>query len=139
VIGSLTTDSAGYTARYSLKKVNGKEADKHYTRVNPKTGEIFRAPPEFIRMSLKDGGIAGRWFDEFSSDLYPDDFVVQKGKKLRVPRFYDNRLDPALLVEIKAERRKRARNFKANNTPERLRVRELVKESQIKNLTRAKI
>lgn len=135
-IGAVTLESAGYVARYSLKKVTGQLAADHYTRLDLRTGEIIQLRPEFIRMSLRPG-IGSRWLEQFKSDVYPDDFVVQKGKKLRVPRFYDGRLPADELVAVKAARKLRARSHAKNNTPTRLLVREEVVRSKIKTLKRS--
>lgn len=135
-IGAVTLQSAGYVARYSMKKITGDRAAAHYKRVNTSTGEIYSLQPEFLLMSLKPG-IGQKWFDEFSSDLYPDDFVVYKGKKMRVPRFYDGKHDQGELAALKKSRRARALTHWQNNTAERLAVREEVKLSQIKTLTRS--
>lgn len=40
-IGTVTTESAGYVARYVLKKVTGQEAEGAYTRVHPFLVKLF--------------------------------------------------------------------------------------------------
>lgn len=105
-IGELTFQSAAYVARYVLKKVTGDFADDHYTRVNEFTGEIIKLRPEFNRMSLKPG-IGSDWYDKFSGDVHKHDYAVINGKKMRVPRYYDNRLklyDIDQYEELKAKR-----------------------------------
>ena len=42
-------------------------------------------------MSLKPA-IGKRWFDTYKTDCYPSDFITQKGRKLRVPKYYDTLL-----------------------------------------------
>jgi len=137
-IGAVTFESAAYVARYIMKKVNGDASEEHYRRVDPLTGEIFNAKPEYITMSRRPG-IAARWFENYRSDVYPDDFVVVRGRPCRPPRFYDNRLkqvDPALFEEVLYERYKNAENYIDNNTPERLQIREAVQEARLKRLVR---
>lgn len=105
-IGELTFQSAAYVARYVMKKVTGDFADDHYTRVNENTGEIIKLVPEFNRMSLKPG-IGSDWYDKYSGDVHKHDFAVVNGKKMRVPRYYDNRLklyDIDQYEELKAKR-----------------------------------
>lgn len=41
--GTMTAQSAGYCARYSLKKVTGAMAESHYTFIDRDTGEVRRA------------------------------------------------------------------------------------------------
>lgn len=137
-IGALTFETAAYTARYIMKKVTGENAIHHYETVDSASGEIIQRQPEYITMSLKPG-IGGDWFDKFSSDLYPSDFVVIRGQRQGVPKFYDRKVerdDPALLQRIKRKRIRSASKHKADQTPERLAVRQEVKLSQIKTLSR---
>lgn len=123
--GSVTAQSAGYCARYALKKINGKEAVDHYQRPHPLTGEIFTVIPEFARMSLKPG-IGALWADQYRSDCFPSGYVIIDGEKRPVPRYYVDRAqltDRELLRRLqtaKAARRKHA----ADNTPARLEARE---------------
>lgn len=104
-VGTLTPDSAGYVARYVQKKVTGKCADAHYQ------GKI----PEFALMSRggRSGhGIAYDWFQEYSTDVYPKDFVTIKGRRERPPRYYDSLYessDPDIMLSIKANRAEYAR------------------------------
>ena len=60
LIGSVTFESAAYVARYCLKKITGKNADKAYERLDPQTGEIYQITPEFFQPSLKPA-IGLRW------------------------------------------------------------------------------
>ena len=135
LIGAVTLQSAGYVARYSMKKITGPLAETHYSFVDRRTGELLRRPPEFIQMSLKPG-IGKGWLDQFKSDVYPDDFVVHKGKELRVPKFYDKQIPEAELAVYKDRRKKRLLKHRSNNTPARLAVREEVKRAKISTLKR---
>lgn len=112
-IGSVTLQSAGYVARYCVKKVNGAAAAEHYQGRRP----------EFMTCSK---GIGQRWFDSYASDVFPDDFVVMSGKRMRVPRYYDKQLPEDELELVKQRRLERALKHQDNNTPERLAVRETV-------------
>lgn len=132
-IGAVTSQSINYVARYILKKVNGAASEDHYYRVHPITGELCKVNPEFITMSNKPG-IGSSWFDRFSSDAFPSDFVVIDGVKRPVPRYYMKRLiatqgdekGTAPSDRVQAKRLQRAANprSKSNNTPDRLAVRE---------------
>jgi DNA-binding winged helix-turn-helix (wHTH) protein len=132
-IGEVTTQSAGYVARYALKKVTGSAAREHYTRVHAITGEILRVRPEFIVMSTRPG-IGYKFTEDFERDAFPKDFVVVDGRKRPVPAYHfrkfkqkedSNQLLTASDV-IKSKRKRRALAHSANNTPERLSVREEV-------------
>lgn len=137
-IGAVNFETAAYTARYILKKVTGAAAQAHYSSVDPSTGEITNRQPEYITMSLKPA-IGQGWFDRFASDVYPDDFVVVRGKTIRPPRFYDRKfaeLNPGEAEKIKYRRIRNGAQHKSDNTPERLAVKQQVKLAQIKSLSR---
>lgn len=135
-IGHVTPDSAGYVARYTLKKINGERALAHYLRPHPVTGEIFRVIPEFALMSRRPG-IGGKWFNKYASDTFPRDYCVIDGIKLPVPDFYKKRLSEkeALVVSAKRKLGSFDPRRKADATPSRLAVRE---EAQIIRQTRLK-
>ena len=129
--GALTLESAAYVARYVMKKITGKQSDKHYSHVDLDTGELIKRTPEFNKMSLKPG-IGADWFNQFKDDVYPNDYVVINGKKLRTPKYFDKlleKLDSELLEEIKSSRLGAVSKHLPNNTPERLRVRLKVAEA----------
>lgn len=90
-IGSVTFQSAGYCARYIMKKRNGDDNDHLYRIVDDDTGQVFIRRREFCKMSTRPG-IASGWFDKFSSDVYPLDAVILPGgRKVKPPRFYDKK------------------------------------------------
>lgn len=141
-IGELTKDSAGYVARYTLKKLTG---DRYFalSSLDFSTGEINELQNVYATMSRggKHGkGIGHQWIKEFTTDVYPDDFVIMPdGKQQRVPRFYDKYLEQThteFYESIKKERKKRSKKYVADNTPERLSVREEVKKAKINKLVR---
>jgi len=137
-VGNVTFESAAYVARYVTKKVSGEAAERHYERVIPETGEVISVLPEYVTMSLKPG-IGAAWFDRFSSDVYPSDEVVVRGRAMKPPKYFDRLLErsnPSLLEQLKLRRISDAVPFKADSTPERLRVRETVKQAQFSMLKR---
>lgn len=124
-IGDVTHQSAGYVARYCLKKVNGPAADAHYRSINPITGELVQLRPEFICMSNRPG-IGSAWYDQYSADAFPSDFLVVDGQKVPVPRYYAKKLkevDDQMEIEVKAARLLHAEANSVDNTPERLETR----------------
>jgi hypothetical protein len=135
-IGDVTFESAAYVARYIMKKINGDMQDNHY--VHHSTGEILK--PEYTTMSRRPG-IARDFYDKYQHDIYPHDFVVFNGKKMRPPRYYDGILKterPYTFDDIKFKREENANKHIDNNTPERLNVREQVQVESLKLLTRNK-
>jgi hypothetical protein len=140
-VGDVTMKSAGYVARYVMKKVNGDAAKHHYyAGHDDETGECLWAPAEFNRMSLKPG-IGQAFFDKYYEDIYPEGKVVlEGGKKVKPPRFYDLKykaLYPDKFEEVQQARILKALEHRADNTPERLAVKEEVLKARVKNLVRS--
>jgi len=136
--GAVTFQSAAYVARYIMKKINGEKAETHYETSDPITGQIFKRLPEFNSMS-KAGGIGKNWYNAYKTDVYPDDFVIIRGKKFRTPKFYDRQFeldDPDAFEIIRKRRVKNAKRHDANNTPDRLRVRETIQKAKTQRLKR---
>ncbi|UIB81481.1 replication initiator protein [Flyfo microvirus Tbat2_160] len=135
---AVTFDSAAYVARYCTKKITGPAAFYHYTHFDA-DGEITRELlPEYTTMSRRPG-IGKPWLEKYMTDVYPDDFVVVRGKKLKPPKYYDNLLqdhDPFLVDEIKERRETRGRLNSKHTTPERLLVRETIQNLKIQTLKR---
>lgn len=133
-LGDVTPESAGYIARYVLKKINGDAAQEHYKRVDPETGEVSVVAPEFSHMSLKPG-VGATWFDRFHADVFPHDRVVVQGKVGKPPRFYDlryKRLARQAFESLKDERSTAAGLKHSENSPERLAVREQVQSARLR-------
>jgi len=130
-IGSVTFKSAGYVARYILKKQ--KELDQD-------TGELpyHNRKPPYTNMSLKPA-IGKTYYETYKSDFFPHDYAVMPdGRECPVPNYYRRLLqddDPDLYEQLKAIRVEKAKD-NPNNTPDRLIVRESVKQSKIKRLER---
>lgn len=129
-IGNVTYNSAAYVARYILKKINGKSAEDHYDKRIPEYNNMSRMP-----------GIAHDWFEKFKSDVFPCDYVVLSGKKVKIkpPRYYDNLYEltnPDDLVSIKELRKSKAKEHSDNNTPDRLKDREECQKARLKTCKR---
>lgn len=82
IIGEVTFESIAYVTRYALKKCTGN------------TKGVYKAlgiEPEFSHMS-RNPAIGKRWYEKYSSDLYPHDRATTlHGVKLSVPRYYNNK------------------------------------------------
>lgn len=131
-IGELEWKSAGYVARYVLKKVNGKAAEQHYERVDDVTGEIYYLPPEFAHMSLKPG-IGATWFARYKSEVSVHNRVVMNGIKMAPPKYYRDLLresnpDEAEYVDYLNSQ---CSGDPADRTYERMRVRETVTKARL--------
>lgn len=124
-IGAVTFESAAYVARYITKKVTGEKADAHYQG----------RKPEYVTMSRRPG-IGSDWYDQYPDDFKSIDTAVIDGKRVRLPKFYDEKLEDKELLRVKAKRRQQAAKHEANNTLSRQYVREQVKLSQFKQLKR---
>lgn len=134
-VGELTFQSAAYVARYSLKKVNGRDAQGHYEFVDS-DGVVHDRVPEFARMSLKPG-IGGLWLDRFLPDIL-DGSVVVDGRKVSLPRYFAQRVkgfDPLRWDALSFDRQA-AVNLD-DQTPDRLSVREQVANARVKILKRS--
>lgn len=137
-IGSLTFETAAYTARYIMKKVTGYQSFEHYEGFDTYTGEVIMRKPEFNKMSLKPG-IAADWFKQFKSDVYPHDYVVVKGKKIKPPKYYDRLFEkenPFEWDEVLYNRHVSASLHSDDQTPERLAVKEEVQLARLSKLKR---
>ena len=126
------------------KKINGPMAKEHYKRYDPTTGEIYWITPEFNLMSRggrKGKGIAATWLETYKDDVYPHDYVIMNGQKLKPPRYYDNQLaasDQIGAILMKLEREFSARSQRADNTPKRLAAKEKVAQAKL-NLGKRKL
>jgi hypothetical protein len=137
-IGDVNFESAAYVARYIMKKVTGNNAKQHYTETDQETGEITTRKPEFNKMSLKPG-IGYDWYKQYKNDVYPHDYVIIKGKKVKPPKFYDKKYKSDYPYEFDEILYKREINGKLNsedNTLERLIVKEIVQEAKLQKLKR---
>lgn len=141
-IGDVTFESAGYVARYCMKKVTGPGAEDHYKRVDIRTGEIVDCVPEFTRMSLKPG-IGLDWLRLYRSDVYRGDgnaYVVVNGMKCKPPRYYDEYVSgSSAFNDVEYVREMDALSRRHDSTPERLAVRESVARARLSFKQRDKI
>lgn len=139
-VGDLTFESAAYTARYVMKKINGQQKQKHYEKINIETGEIIKIEPEYNEMS-RATGIGKKWIEKYKSDVYdalPGQVIV-RGKQSNAPRYYDKQLkltDPAKYEIILQTRETEGRKHRVDQTPARLKVREQVAEATMSKLKR---
>lgn len=141
-IGSVTFESAAYVARYISKKVTGSLAEDHYAIVDLETMETLGSKkPEYVTMSRRPG-IGKHWYEKYSSDVFPSDEIALRGKLLKPPKFYINLLDEPSREAVKTRRESAAHHENlrlrryADLVPSRLKVREIVHETQANQLKR---
>ena len=102
-IGNMNFHTAAYVARYIMKKQTGENAEDHYTKWDPLTGEGTQIKPEYCTMSRRPG-IGATWLEKYKSDVYPHDYVVINECKVKPPRFYDKQLPEQEYEQLKAQR-----------------------------------
>lgn len=137
-IGAVTFQSAAYIARYVMKKITGDLAKTHYTWIDT-DGVITERTPEYNRMSLRPA-IGKNWLAKFGSDVYPSDEVIERGRRIKPPRYYDKQFQeqqPDQFEEIQHQRYLKALPHRGDNTDERLRVKEQVEIAKTKSLKRS--
>lgn len=139
-IGDITFESAAYVARYVTKKITGNAALETYTTFSYQTGEIFNERRPEYQTASKRPAIGREWLEKFQTDVYPDDFVVIRGKRMKPPRYYNARYEidyPEDYAKIKASRKEAAKAHEHENTWERRLTKEFIKKEKFKLLKRS--
>lgn len=122
IIGEVTFESAAYVARYIEKKVTGEMAEGYYDGREPEYSTQSRRP-----------GLGKGWLDKYTDDIFPKDFVVIRGKRINVPKFYNKKYEeqyPEIYASIK-EMRKDAALLNPDNNTARLGAGEIIKKAQM--------
>ena len=128
-IGNVTFASAGYTARYTLKKITGKAAAAYYGDLKPPFATMSRRP-----------GIGQPWLQKWKSDVYPNDYVVINGKRCKPPAYYDKLLPEEEQIQIKAHRMRKAKKLDPHEqSKERLAVKEEIQQRRVNDFLKRKI
>jgi len=143
--GAVTIQSAGYVARYTMKKIGGDvfhspsgpvRKEDHYTRIHPLTGTVHTVLPEAAWMSRRPG-IGADWMAQYKSDVFPSGFVVHDGKRHAPPRFYTERLTEEEKAVLKKQAKENAEPYKPHTTTDRRRARAIVRDARISGLSRS--
>lgn len=139
-IGSVTKDSAGYVARYTLAKQEFDPDDpkKHLLRADEETGEAYYVNEAYNRSSNRPG-IGYYWYQRYKDDVFPEDCItLEGGRTVPTPSYYRallERDDPELAAELRQRRVENATN-NPDNTDDRLTVREICRTSKTNRLKR---
>ena len=157
-IGEFSLESAGYVARYCLKKVGGNMAQDHYLRCDD-YGVAYWLEPEYNTMSRGSTckehkgmpyqvdcpkcsrGIGRDWYEKYKGDVFPSDEVPVPGSGVhkKAPRYYEGlyeKYDETDWEMVKELRKQFYKAHKEEYTPERLMAKYNVKKAQIKSLKR---
>jgi len=124
-IKELTPETINYVCRYVQKKLWGPMKEEASKRTSSETGEIVTVRQEFATMSRRPG-IGAKWWEKYGKEVFPDDFVIIKGKKTPVPKYYVGlyeKENPEGREQLREERCKSAADHAADNLPERRLVR----------------
>lgn len=127
-IGSLTEESAAYVARYVTKKITGKKKEDHYQG----------RPPE--RLVCNSKGIGLSWLKRYATDVLATDSVIWKGQEIKVPRYYQKKLEtlhPLRYEIVKSRRLDNIKKIDLDSTIERLKTREIVHQLKSRKLIRS--
>lgn len=146
-IGSVTFESAAYCGRYVMKKLTGSRKSEY--------GDLLPEAQWFSR----NPGVGAPWLSKYKTDVYPNDFCIVNGSKVRVPTYYDNKTTEPINGEWgqdytgfpifypslqrtptelrKAKRKRSAIKHSHDNSPERLAVREEIQKLRIERLSRS--
>lgn len=115
-IGEVNQTTANYVANYCTKKITGQKAEKHYARIDPETGEIYRLEPEFAHMSTRPG-LGHDYLLKHYTSIYPGETkgvqhingqILRNGRKVPAPKYYDKlarRIHPDMHSELHARRK----------------------------------
>ena len=82
IIGEANKTTISYCAKYVLKKVTGDKAKDYY-------GD---RQPEFAYYP-KNPALGREFFEKYTSDFYPKNFITIDGKKTPIPRYFYKRLE----------------------------------------------
>jgi len=136
-ISDLTAENAAYTARYTIKKVDGPPAYEHYKRFDD-YGNQYWVEPEFSRQS-NNPGLGFDFYQKFGERIRSQDSVIWNGHEVPVPRYYDKlteRLYPREYEQIKKRRLAAIDVGDPEKTLARRTSKQAVKRRAIKPLTR---
>lgn len=135
LIGELTFESAAYAARYVMKKVGSDGSVREI--INPETGEVFSRAHEYCQMSRRPG-IGTDWFRLYWPEVVREGQVVVNGVKCSAPKFYRRRMRDLLAYDdVRRAEFEAGLSRMADQTSERLAVRECVAKARISRLKRS--
>lgn len=138
-IGDVTFESAAYIARYIMKKQTGPNAEWYYADVIKPEQTIVEERAREFSISSNRPGLGHDWFMRYYRDVYPHDYVVVNGQKVRPPKYYDTlleRIDPEMMRRVRAKRSRLTESRVRENTLDRRVVREELAKRRMARLER---
>jgi len=129
-IGDVSFESAAYVARYIMAKKLG-DTESYYTEQS--------IEPEFVRMSRRPG-IGSSYLQKWKRDIFPSDSIIIRGVECQAPKYYLSqyeKMEPIKFLRVKNKRKNKQNENASQNTAYQLRIRQIVKISRIKALTRS--
>ncbi|AXL14790.1 replication initiator protein [Microviridae sp.] len=88
-VGECNLSTAGYVARYCMKKINGEQAESHYQKPDLQTGELKPVIPEYNAMS---NGIGKKWLEKYWKDCIKG-YITLDGTRYKIPKYYINQIE----------------------------------------------
>lgn len=139
-VGEANFKSAGYVARYCLKKITGDMSHDHYfSHVDSDTGERVVFPKEFA-LYPHGKGLGRDFYDLFKSDMFPSGSVFcSNGKTYPTPKYYNElyrKESPESYEAMRLARLKIMAATRDNRTERRLSDAEVILDSRINLLKR---
>lgn len=143
-VGEFSPESAGYVARYTMKKRPASDPLGELVEVvHPLTGEIVALPPSRPWAVSRRPGIGAEWFSRFGMPCVEQGFVVSRGgSEHPLPSYYKRlgkRVDPLAGSEARAAAAVVAIANSDNRTPERLAVRRAVFVGRTRDVKRGSL
>jgi len=136
---AVTYHSAGYVARYTLKKqLNNTDVQERYVYLDVH-GDLKTRKFEYVRMSLRPG-LGLSWFKKYYLRTVQEDCVLDpNGNPCPVPRYYLHYLRDYIheetYDELAAKRLEKAQN-NPDNDPSTLPAKRICTEARLKQLPR---
>lgn len=84
-------------------------------------------------------GIGYEFLQKWQLDIYPHDYCIVNGKKVKPPKYYDSQLPEEYLAGIKETRLAKAEQLQHNFTDYHLAAREAIQNQRQTNIKRDQI
>lgn len=129
--GSVTHDSAGYVAKYCVKKLTGEQADGRYNFMDFERNVVCRRP----EYGMRSNGLGKSWLYAYRRDILVNDTVFAKNaRQIKPPRYYDKVLREEFSSEFEILHRRRMsgiRGRESDNSWNRYRSAEAITRAQL--------
>lgn len=141
-IGEVNYETAGYVARYCLKKVDGAKREAGHYLVYDSDGVVSERVPEFSRQSRRPG-IGFSYVEKYGSALVHHDSIIVNGREVPSIRYYDKLIEKFDARAFRGIKRDRApsslqelHDAMDDSTPRRRFVKEQLAKATLKQKAR---